>query len=67
MLFRKEIFDMKLILILIFKMSWILSQTRGVWGLIEVPPPHELGVIDPIFDFLIAEVFVHEIYRAANI
>ena len=30
-------------------------------------PPHDSGVIDPIFDFLIAQVFLYEIYLTAKI
>ena len=42
----------------------VLAQ--GVWEL-QWSPTHEPGVIDPIFDFLIAWVFLHETCHAAKI
>ena len=38
------------------------SRTRGVWDLKRSPTPYEPGLIAPFFDFLKAEVFLHEIY-----
>ena len=49
-----------------FRLNFMIDGTRGVWDL-HRSPPHEPGVIDPFFYFLIAEVFLHQIYRAAKI
>ena len=46
--------------------SWLNISHEGS-GTYRGHPSHEPGVIDPFFYFLIAEVFLHEIYRAAKI
>ena len=45
----------------------VLPETRGVWDLQRSPPLMNQGLLIEFFDFLIAEVFFHEIYRAAKI
>ena len=46
--------------------TW-MTRTRGVWDLQRSPPLMNQGLLIQFFDFLIAVVFLHEIYRAAKI